>query len=142
MRSPLWSAAALAVVVTIGCAANPRPGEPGYPHNVAGVYASTFVVDGTDFHGTTELETLEGGAVRGDFAIDRPATIVGELTGTLSGDSLAFSGAYTQADGCDGTVSGSGVVTVGGSRVEGPLRVDDSCGGLLQGSFDFDRSEG
>lgn len=142
MRTPLSSVAALTVVVTIGCATNPRPGEPGYPHNVEGVYASTFVVDGTDFHGTTELETLEGGAVRGDFAIDRPATIVGELTGTLSGDSLAFSGAYTQADGCDGTVSGSGVVTVGGGRVEGPMRVDDSCGGVLPGRFDFDRSEG
>lgn len=142
MRIPLRSAAALAVVVTLGCAANPRPGDPGYPHNVEGVYASTFVVDGTDFHGMTELETFEGGAVRGGFAIERPATIVGELSGTLAGDSLVFSGTYTQADGCDGTVSGSGAVTVGGSRVEGPLQVDDSCGGLLQGSFDFDRSEG
>lgn len=142
MRIPIRSAAALALVVAVGCAANPRPGEPGYPHNVEGVYGSTFVVDGTDYHGTAELETVEGGAVRGDFSVERPVAIVGELTGTLSGDSLVFSGTYTQVGGCDGTVSGSGVVTVGGTRVEGPLRVEDSCGGLLQGRFDFDRSEG
>lgn len=137
MRITLWSAAPLALFLTIGCAANPKPGEPGYPYNLDGVYESTFVVAGTSYQGTTELRTGPGGTVRGDFSLVRPVSIVGELTGTLAGDSLSFSGTYTQAGGCDGTVSGSGVVGEGATRVDGSLQVDDSCGGLLDGTFAF-----
>lgn len=140
MRITLTGVAAL--VLAAGCAANPRPGEPGYPWNVEGVYDAAFVVEGTSYEGTTELETIEGGVVGGDFSIVRPVSIVGELTGTLAGDSLKFSGTYTQADGCDGTVSGAGSVSEGGDRVGGSLQVDDSCGGLLEGTFAFDRPEG
>lgn len=139
MRIALTSGTALALAIAIGCAANPRPGEPGYPYNVDGVYDARFVVDGTGYQGTTELETSAGGTVRGDFSIERPLSIVGVLSGTVLGDSLAWSGDYTQSTECDGTVSGSGRVSEGGNRVEGPMQVNDSCGGVLEGTFEFSR---
>ncbi|MDX1660452.1 MAG: hypothetical protein R3326_01565 [Gemmatimonadota bacterium] len=141
MRTPAWSVVALTLALGAACATTPRPGETGYPYNVEGVYQSDFVVEGTAYRGTTELETEPGGAVRGDFSVERPVGIVGEVSGTISNDSLSFSGTYSQSTGCDGTISGRGEVSEGGDRVEGPLRVDDSCGGVLQGTFEFDRGE-
>lgn len=140
MRMAFPSGIALALAVAIGCAANPRPGEPGYSYNVDGVYDATFVVDGTAYRGTTEFETSPGGVVRGDFSIESPVSIVGGLSGTLRGDSLAWSGAYTQSAECDGTVSGAGGVSEGGTRVEGSMQADDSCGGMLEGTFEFTRA--
>lgn len=129
----------LALGLALACAANPKPGEPGYAYNLQGVYASTYTVEGTAYTGTTELATGAGGAVSGDFALEQPVRIVGEMTGTVTGDSLSFSGTYTQSGGCDGTVSGTGAIAEGGDRAEGPLQVDDSCGGALSGTFAFER---
>lgn len=128
-----------ALGLAVACAANPKPGEPGYAYNVEGVYASTYVVDGTPYEGTTELATGAGGAVTGDFSLERPVRIVGEIVGTVRGDSLSYTGTYTQSGGCDGTLSGVGLVAEGGDQVAGALEVDDSCGGELSGTFEFER---
>lgn len=141
MRIPIAFVALLALVLA-SCATRPRPGEPGYPYNVGGVYDATFVVDGTAYEGSAELETAPGGVVDGDFSVQRPVAIVGEYSGALSADSLAFSGTYTEENGCEGTITATGVVSEGGGRVEGPMRVDDTCGGLLEGSFVFRRPAG
>lgn len=139
MRTVLSSVVVAGLAAALACAANPKPGEPGYAYNLQGVYASSYTVDGTAYEGTTELATGAGGAVTGDFSLERPVRIVGEVTGTVTGDSLSFTGTYTQSGGCDGTVSGSGAIAEGGVSVEGPLHVDDSCGGALEGSFRFER---
>lgn len=142
MRSVLSCAMALALALAPGCAANPEPGEPGYPRNLEGAYESTFAVMGTDYSGTTSFRTEPGGRVRGEFVVEEPISMEGELTGTISRDSLSFSGSYTQDQGCEGTVSGRGVVSADGSRVAGPLEIEDSCGGLLEGTFQFERAGG
>lgn len=131
------------VLVALGlaaaCAANPKPGEPGYAYNVQGIYSSSYVVEGTAYEGTTEFDIVPGGAVTGNFSLDRPVRILGDVTGTVTGDTLSFSGTYTQEAGCDGTLNGTGTIAAGGARVEGPFEVDDSCGGLLKGTFAFER---
>jgi hypothetical protein len=39
--------------------------------------------------------------------------------------------------GCGGTLDGTGTVTEGGESFAGRVRVNDSCGGYLSGTFSF-----
>jgi hypothetical protein len=136
-RAPLTLAALAAVA--LACASNPKPGESGYPYNVAGSYAGSFVVDGVTYTGPVESSTAPGGTVDGRFTLS-PAGIEGTFTGMIVADSLSWSGPYTiRENGCTGTATGQGAIAEGGGAVSGTMRVEDSCGGPLTGSFSFTR---
>ncbi|HUP20572.1 MAG TPA: hypothetical protein VM778_11535 [Gemmatimonadota bacterium] len=115
---PILALAALA------CAANPRPGEPGYAYNVNGTYQASFTVDGNPYAGTLEATTAPGGAVAGSFRVTGEVTASASFAGTVVGDSLTWTGAYTLAEvDCPGTISSSGVVAEGGASLAGDLFV-------------------
>lgn len=129
----------LTLLLTIGCAANPRPGDAGYPYNLEGPYGSIFSLQGTTYEGSARLQTLPDGTVEGEFTVTTPLTMQGRITGTVSADHLAISGSYRQERGCEGTVTGTGTIDDGGGVAQGALRVEDTCGGVLEGTFRFTR---
>lgn len=134
MSRTIASFALFAFFALTACAANPRPGEPGYPYNPSGTYSTTFVVDevGT-YTGTMEATTAPGGAVTGSFSITGGVTVTGAFTGTLTGDSLTWSGTYTLAEvDCPGMITSAGTVAEGGDSIAGTVDVvgcDASYGG-------------
>jgi hypothetical protein len=130
----------LAALFFAACAGNPKPGEQGYPYNLTGQYRAEFLVDGTPYRGTMDLSTGVGGAVTGSFDVTEPARVVGTVEGTVAADSLDFSIPYEILDnGCAGTVSGRGGIAEGGAGFGGPIRLDDSCGGQMQGTLTVTR---
>lgn len=135
-------AAVAALLVGAACAANPKPGEPGYAYNLTGSYDVTFVVEGTPYTGTADLSTAPGGALSGTVALDDPATVLGSIDrGTVVGDSVHYNGSYSiQENGCSGTFEGHGTIAEGGAGANGPFRVEDDCdSGTLSGTFSFQR---
>ncbi len=134
MRITVWITLVVAATVA-ACAANPKPGEPGYPYNVSGAYASTFMVEGSPYTGTTTLATAPGGAVTGTMNLTSPAPITSSVTGTVTADSLKLTIPYTSPDNCTGTAYLNGTVGEGGAQATGDMVVDDSCGGNLLGTF-------
>lgn len=128
-----------ATAVLVACAGNPKPGDPGYRYNVAGNYAASFNVDGVPYGGIITLSTAPGGAVSGNMALVTPLPLEGPLTGSVSADTLMLSIPYTLPDGCNGTAVLRGPVTEGGGAASGPMQVNDSCAGVLQGSFTLTR---
>lgn len=129
----------LVLAALAACAANPRPGEPGYPYNVSGTYDATFTVDGDPYTGTLEAATGPGGAVTGSFRVVGDVTASGSFTGTLAGDSLSWSGPYTLAEvDCPGLVSGRGTVDQGGESFSGDLHVE-GCDAVYEGGYTASR---
>jgi hypothetical protein len=122
------------------CAGNPQPGESGYAYNLGGSYQVVFLVDGTPYRGTMALATALGGDVSGSFIVTEPARVEGGVEGALAADSFRFEMPYEILDnGCVGTVSGTAVVSVGGGGFDGPIGLDDSCGGDLSGTITVTR---
>jgi hypothetical protein len=130
----------IVMLVAVGCATNPKPGDAGYAFNVAGTYEADFDLEGIVYRGSIELSTAPGGAVEGAFDLAEPTPINGTVWGTVSGDTLLYEGEYTSlSDGCAGGVSGSGIVATGGGSVTGEFGIDDMCGGQMGGTFTFTR---
>lgn len=126
----------LAAATLAACAGNPKPGEPGYPYNLDGTYSTVVVVEGTPYRGTVTLATGDGGAVSGRFTITDPTQVMGSIEGSLAADTVRFEMPYEiQENGCAGTLYGNAPVTPGGAGFEGPVRLDDSCGGELSGTM-------
>ena len=65
--------------------------------------------------------------------------IEGSVSGSIVGSEFTYSGPYKMFGGCDGTVSGSGVITEGGTSVSGEVQVDDECSGPMSGTYSFGR---
>lgn len=129
----------VAIAVSAGCAGNPRPGEPGYPHNVDGMYDARFDVQDQVYAGEVEMTTGPGGAVEGAYLTVSPATVVGELSGHLVGDLLSLGGPYVVEEaGCEGQWDGAGTVAEGGDRIAGDFTTTGACG-ELNGTFVFER---
>jgi len=129
----------VAIAVSAGCAGNPEPGEPGYPHNVDGMYEARFEVEDQVYAGEVEMTTGRDGTVEGAYLTVSPATVVGELSGQLVGDRLSLSGPYVVDEaGCDGRWDGSGVVADGGDRIAGDFTTTGACG-EVNGTFVFER---
>jgi hypothetical protein len=122
------------------CAANPKPGEPGYPYNLDGPYQVEVVVDGTPYRGMMELTTAPGGSVNGSFMVTAPVHVDGTVEGAIVADTLDFRMPYAiQENGCVGVVTGRGGVTQGGGAFSGPVALDDSCGGAMNGTITIQR---
>lgn len=122
------------------CAANPKPGEPGYPYNLDGPYQVEVVVDGTPYRGMMELTTAPGGSVNGSFMVTAPVHVDGTVEGAIVADTLDFRMPYAiQENGCVGVVTGRGGVAQGGGAFSGPVALDDSCGGAMSGTISIQR---
>lgn len=132
---PVHRALPILVLAALACAANPRPGEPGYPYNVSGTYQASFDVGGDAYTGTLEATTGPGGAVSGSFRVVGEVTASASFTGTVVGDSLSWSGGYTLAEvDCPGTITSEGVVAEGGASLSGDLFVV-GCDQTYEGSY-------
>ena len=137
---PFATFAFLMTLFAAACAGNPKPGEQGYPYNLTGQYSAEFLVDATPYRGTMDLSTVPGGVVSGSFEVTEPAHVVGTVEGTIAADSLDFTIPYEILDnGCAGTVSGRSGIAEGGAGFGGPIRLDDSCDGQMQGTLTVTR---
>jgi len=122
------------------CAGTPGPGEAGYPFNLSGTYDGQIVVDGTPFGASLDLQTRAGGALEGSYEVNDPVTMSGPVTGSVVADSVEFALEYMNPmDGCGGVLDATGAVEEGGSALSGRVRVNDSCGGYLTGTFSLQR---
>lgn len=140
MRRTATGLVTLAASALAACAGNPQPGDSGYAYNLEGPYKAEFLVDGTPYRGTMNLATAPGGAVRGTFIVTEPARVEGDVEGTIAADTVRFQMPYEILDnGCVGTVSGSAPVVAGGAGFDGPVELDDSCGGTLSGTITVTR---
>jgi hypothetical protein len=139
MRSALSALGILALSLA-ACAGNPKPGEPGYPYNLSGGYQAEFVVDGTPYRGTMNLSTGPGGALSGNFLVTEPAHVTGTVEGVIVADTVDFQMPYEiMESGCSGVVYGRNPIAEGGVSFSGPIRLDDSCGGELNGTATVQR---
>jgi hypothetical protein len=122
----------------IGCSRGAAPGDDGYRYNLAGRYASDMKVRETRYTGSMQLATRPGGAVSGTMTLTAPIAIIGELSGTVTGDSINFGGPYRTPD-CTGVLRGRGRITAGGGSASGSVYIDDGCVGPMAGSFRLER---
>ncbi len=137
-RIALASGIFLLAVGLWACAGTPGPGEAGYPFNLSGIYNGEVSVDGMVFPSSLDIETGAGGEIRGTYEVTSPVNMSGGLTGSLVADTARFNFSYMNPlDGCGGTLDGTGRVAEGGASFAGRVRVNDSCGGYLSGTFSF-----
>lgn len=140
MRRTISCLVILAAAALAACAANPKPGESGYPYNLSGSYQTMVLVDGTPYRGTMAISTAPGGVVSGSFIVTDPLRVDGGVEGRIVADTLRFEMPYEILDnGCRGTVSGTAPVDAGGGGFGGPVQLDDSCGGTLSGMITVTR---
>lgn len=116
------------------CSRTPSAGEAAYRYNLDGRYASDMVVRETNYSGAMDLATASGGAVSGTMTLMTPVPITAELTGHVTGDSIAFGGPYRTPD-CTGVLRGRGRIADGGGAAWGDVKIDDGCVGAMSGSF-------
>ena len=121
--------AGVAVLVMAACSSNPMPGEKGYPYNMTGIYETSIEALGTVYAGPAEIATSPGGMIYGKVQLDGPETVVGDMEGTIVGDTLNWESRYERAGGCTGVISGSGLIEEGGGAASGDAVVDDDCAG-------------
>ena len=119
------------VAALAACAGNPMPGDSGYPYNMTGTYDTSFEALGTVYAGPAEISTSPGGLIYGTIQLDGPETVLGDMEGSISGDTLTFESYYERGGGCTGVLSGVGVIEEGGGAVSGDAVVDDDCSGDL-----------
>jgi len=135
-----WIGVLLAVLAW-GCAGTPGPGDPGYPFNLSGVYAGEIYVEGMAFSFEMDVRMYPGGELGGTYTVTSPMSMGGDVAGTLVADTARFNLDYMNPmDGCGGTLDGTGTVEAGGETFAGRVRVNDSCGGYLSGTFSTRKS--
>lgn len=120
------------------CSSSPAPGDGDYRYNLAGRYTSDMLVQNTRYTGAMELATRPGGVVSGTMNLTAPIAITARLTGSLSGDSIAFGGPYRTPD-CTGVLRGRGRIADGGGKAWGSVNIDDGCVGAMAGTFVLER---
>jgi hypothetical protein len=131
MRKQSGFLVGFAVLVMAACSSNPMPGERGYPYNMTGVYDTEIDALGTVYTGPAEITTSPGGLIYGTIQLGGPETVLGDMEGSISGDTLTFESHYERGGGCTGVLSGIGVIEEGGGAVSGDAVVDDDCSGDL-----------
>jgi len=118
------------------CAGTPGPGQADYPFNLSGPYSGEVGVEGQYFSVSMDLRTGPGGALEGRYEVTSPVSMAGDVTGSVQADTVRFSFSYMNPmDGCGGTADGTGTVEEGGGAFAGRMRVNDSCGGYVSGTF-------
>jgi hypothetical protein len=119
----------ITVAALSACSGNPMPGDSGYPYNMTGIYTTSVEAMGTVYEGPAEIATSPGGLIYGKIQLDGPETVIGDMQGSIAGDTLTFESAYERAGGCTGVLSGVGVIEEGGASASGDAVVDDDCAG-------------
>jgi hypothetical protein len=128
------------VVAAAACSSNPMPGESGYPYNMTGVYDASVEALGTVYAGPAEIATSPGGLIYGKIQLDGPETVIGDMEGSISGDTLTWESHYERAGGCMGVISGMGIIEEGGGSSTGDAVVDDDCAGdMFEAVFTLSR---
>jgi len=131
-----FSIGAALLAVVWGCAGTPGPGEAGFPFNLEGPYKGEIFVEGMAFSFGMDVSTEPGGAFAGTYDVTSPVSMAGAVTGTLVADTARFELEYVNPmDGCGGALAGTGTVESGGEAFAGRIRVNDSCNGILSGTF-------
>jgi hypothetical protein len=120
-----------AVAALAACSGNPMPGDSGYPYNMTGTYDTEIEALGTVYAGPADISTSPGGLIYGTIQLIGPETVLGDMEGSISGDTLTFESHYERGGGCTGVLSGVGVIEEGGGSVAGDAVVDDDCSGDL-----------
>lgn len=119
----------LAGTLSFACSGNPMPGDSGYPYNMTGMYDTSFEAMGTVYAGPAEIATSPGGLIYGKIELTGPETVAGDLSGSISGDTLTFESNYERANGCMGVLKGTGIIAEGGVSADGDAVVMDDCAG-------------
>lgn len=137
MRSAIRLGGGTVILLGIwACAGTPGPGQPDYPFNLSGAYAGEMAVEGQYFSVGMDVQTVQGGDLAGTYEVTSPVSMSGDVTGSVQADTVRFSLNYMNPmDGCGGTVDGTGTIEEGGGAFSGRMRVNDSCGGYLSGTF-------
>ena len=104
--------------------------------DLKGDYKIEFVVDGGTYAGTAKFTPGQQSAFSAKYDFTSPSVIKSDVTGKMSGDSVSFEGKYDDAGrGCTGTFVGKGAAEKDGSKANGALDINDSCGGPITGTF-------
>lgn len=120
-----------ATTATAACSGNPMPGDSGYPYNLSGEYDASFEAMGVEYAGPATISTSPGGLVYGVLDLQGPERVVGNIEGSIAGDTLTFDSEYERGGGCAGVLSAQGRITEGGEAVAGVAVIDDECAGEL-----------
>lgn len=132
---------AFCAVLLVGCAGNPQPGDRDYPYNLSGVFEASVDAMGVEYVGPATLSTSPGGMVYGVLDLEGAERVVGNIEGSITGDTLTFDSSYERGGGCTGMMSGEGRITEGGEAVAGIATVSDDCAGdLFDAVFTFNRT--
>lgn len=123
-----------ALIGASACSGAPIPGDHGYRYNLEGRYSSDMMVRQTSYRGSMDLATARGGALAGTMRLTAPIPITADLTGHVTGDSIAFGGPYRTPE-CSGVLRGRGRIADGGRTAWGDVNIDDGCVGAMAGSF-------
>ena len=104
--------------------------------DLKGDYNVEFVVEGTAYTGTVKTTPGTKGAFTGKLELTAPSSILADVTGKTTGDSVTYDAKYEdKGRGCTGTLTGTGTVEKDASKAAGALAINDSCGGQLAGTF-------
>ena len=123
---------ARAVAVAIGAVAIGHFGVA----DLKGDYKIEFVVDGGTYAGTAKFTPGQQGAFTAKYDFTSPSPVKSDVTGTMKGDSVSFEGKYDDTGrNCSGTFAGKGATEKDGSKANGALDINDSCGGAITGTF-------
>ena len=136
----MWTVPAVGILALslTACAANPKPGESGYPYNLTGTYEALWMVAGEANTGGMELVTAPGGAVSGSFQVVQPSVVLGTVEGQIVADTIDFQMPY-QRDECGGVVYGRNAIAAGGLQFGGAVRLVDECAGEMTGTMEVRR---
>ena|SRR5690349_24950755 len=104
--------------------------------DLKGDYKIEFVVEGGSYAGTAKFTPGQQGAFSAKYDFTSPSTIKSDVTGKVKGDSVTFEGKYDDITrNCSGTFVGKGAAEKDGSKANGTLDINDSCGGAIGGTF-------
>lgn len=104
--------------------------------DLKGDYKIEFVVEGGAYSGTAKFTSGQQGSFSAKYDFTSPSAIKSDVTGKMNGDSVTFEGKYDDSTrGCTGTFAGKGAAEKDGSKANGTLDINDSCGGPIGGTF-------
>jgi hypothetical protein len=105
--------------------------------DLKGDYKVELVVQEATYTGTVKAAAgTAKGAFTAKFDITSPSTATADATGKTAGDSITFDAKYVDnGRNCTGTMTGKGAIEKDGSKAQGDLAINDSCGGETTGTF-------
>lgn len=127
----------LLIVARVAAAAVVTASIGGYvAADLKGDYNVEFVVQETPYTGTFKTTPGEKSAFTAKLDFTTPSRVLADVTGKTAGDSITFDAKYEdQGRGCTGTLTGKGKVEKDATKSAGVIEINDSCGGVMSGTF-------